>query len=627
MKVEIKSIVESLLLQYFADQKIVLEYSHVKEVDTLLDLKIVLPHENDSSLIRINPGSVILNEVVLDQCKSKTNFKSPESLDNVAFIIQEFGDKLKSDLKINKHNPFRPIMNGFYGYLLKMVKDSGIDVYSHAYKKIEVDSVDRFTDDFDQGFIFHLLTAGYSTKEIYNFCQVCTQSENHYIFRNLVQEIFRFPGLPYELYQFGNKNMELEQCEFQLRLMPKLFDQFPDEILTKTYSIIDHNRSNGIRVLAHCKLSNSQIDKALTTATNHVDDPSIGVQLDNLFYFLVGNENATAGQRVKAYNLWGQLLTNADDKLSLQIINSISLVDNEEDEPFRFNLLIQFLNKTGNFAVLKNFFYQFKSPQFVYKLLSDQYQLAKGRKSHVVRGLSQPLQHFFRTAPEESEKWILELFDPTYKLNTLPIEVMMLQLSNVFNVDLLKIKDEKTQLAAIKKFFYVTLDFEKLLPTLLTLWTSNFPEVVKSLQAHLSVLAYESYGQSMIDWIKPVVKGKGSKSFLNPIIEAAKAHEEEIKSKFSIKDINPMYHEKNMYELYAGLAHESQTKAMQESRNDPGFLMSMFKNSIIVRGNSCRVGGCGSKIVPLGTVSVSSTIDTRMYKNPELFEFSQRNIE
>lgn len=349
--------------------------------------------------------------------------------------------------------------------------------------------------------------------------------------------------------------------------------------------------------------------------------------MDNLFYFLVGNENATSEQRVKVYNLWGQLLKNADDNLSLQIVNSISLVDKEDDEFIRFNLLIQFLNKTGNFAILKNFFYQFKNPQFVYKLLADQYQLAKGRKSHIVRGLSQPIQHFFRTKPEESEMCILELFDPKYNLNTLPIEVMMLQLSNVFNVDLLKIKAEKTQLAAIKKFFYVTHDFEKLLPSLLTLWKSNFPEVVKSLQTHLSVLAYESYGQSMIDWIKPVFKGKGSKSFLKPITEAAKAHEEEIKNKFSIKDVNPMYHEKNMYELYAGLAHESQTKAMQESRNDPGFLMSMFKNSIIVRGNSCRVGGCGSKIVPLGTVSVSSTIDTRMYKNPELFEFSQRNIE
>lgn len=277
LKAEIKSIVENLIQQYFVDQKIVLERSHIREVDTLLELKILLPHENDTSLIRINPGSAILNEVVLDQCKSKTNFKSPKSLDDVAYVIQEFGDKLKSDLGINNHSPFRPIMNGFYGYLLNMVKDSGIDVYSHAYKKIEVDSVDRFTDDFDQGFIFHLLTAGYSIKEIYNFCQACTQSENHYIFRNLVEEIFRFPELAYELYQFGNKNIELEQSEFQLRLMPKLFDQFPDEILTKTYYIIDHNLPNGIRVLAHCKLPNSQIDKALTTAGNHINDPSVGV--------------------------------------------------------------------------------------------------------------------------------------------------------------------------------------------------------------------------------------------------------------------------------------------------------------------------------------------------------------
>lgn len=627
MKTEVKAITNNMLLQYLSDQKSIIDRNNIRDVDDLLKLNVILPHENDLSLVRINFVSELLNEAILDYCKSKISFKSPKSLDDIASVIQEFGDKLKSDLGINNHNPFRPIMNGFYGYLLNMVKDSGIDVYSHAFKKIEVDSVDRFTDDFDQGFIFHLLTAGYSTKEVYTFCQVCTKSENHYIFRNLIQEIFRFPELAYELYQFGNKNEELEQCEFQLRLMPKLFDQFTEEIFTKIYSIIDDNLQNGIRVLAHCKLSNSQIDKTLTTATKNINEPSIGVQLDNLFYFLAGNENATLEQRIKVYSLWEQLLKNADSNLSSQIINSISLLNKKEDEPFRFNLLIQFLNKTGNFTILRDFFYQFKNPQFVYKLLSDQYQLAKGRKYHIIRGLSEPLQHFFSVASDESEKCILELFNPKYNLKTLPIEVMMLQLSSPFNVDLLKIKEEKTQLAAIKKFFYIEHDFDKLLPSLLTLWKSNFPEVVKSLQYHLAVLTYESYGQLMVDWIKPIVKGRESKSFLKPIVEAAKTHEENINNKFSIKDINPMYNERNLYELYTGLAHENQTKAMEESRNNPSFLSSMFKNSIIVRGNSFRVGDCGSKVVPLSKISVSSTLDQRIYKNPELFEFSQRNIE
>lgn len=617
-----------LILQYFLDRQQIIDLDKVSEIKLLLKLQVVLPDQNDQTKIVINPTSTLLQKEILDYCKTKISYKEPQTIEDVSEIVNSFIQALRGELHLNHY--FRPVLDGFYGFLLTKLKDNQVDVFSYAYEKIESDTVDRLTDEFDQGFIFHLLTADYSIEEIYKFGQVCALSKNHYIFRNLLPEIVKYSdSLAYDLYKYGNENDDLEQCEFQLNLIPKIFESYPNELFKKIYVIIDKNLQNGVRLLAFSKLSNAQIDLALKTAQEHIEDQSIGQHLNNLFYFTVINNNSSSEQRLEAYKLWGELMKISEDKLCASILSSVGFIDNEEEEPLRFELLLHYLNRTNDFNGINNFFYQFKNPAYLFKLISDLYQSRppNERKLNIARLFSNPLNHFFRTAPGETEKWILEFFDPTYRLNTLPIDIMMLP-TEVFHVDLLKIQDERIEFGAIKKFFYIPNDFEKLLPTLVALRKSAYPTVVQSLQYHLAELTYESYGNSMLEWLKPIIgKEKGAKAFLKPIKDAAEIREFEMNEKFAIKDLNPGYHERDLLELYTAVAHESQTKAMRAARNNPGFLSSHFKNTVIVRGNSAKMGGCDRDVTPLGTVSVGMTLDSRMYKNPDLYEFNLKNVE
>lgn len=625
IKIEINKIIET----YFSDRQINLKLESLESPDELISMSIVLLDYNDPSFASLNPQSTILNKIIFEYCSKKIKLNDPKCIEDVDNIFQKFISKIQEENNINLNNPFRPISYGLYGLLLGKLRDSGFDVYSYAVEKNKSDTMYRFNDDFDQGFIFHLLSSNYSQKELFEFCNMSSLLKNNNVFRNLFKEIFRESDeLAYNLYKFGASKKEYEQSEFQLRLICKLYNSHSKELFLKIKEILAKNPTNGIHLLAFSQLTEKHISEALNTASNCIDDASTKEQLNNLFYNIAESQNASSLQRESAYKLWVKLLENSDTEFCHQIIHLVSLIDKEKDEIYKFNILVLYLNKTSNFSIVKNFFHQFKNPSYLYKLLSDLYQKTPGRKSNLVRLFSQPVEHLFRVNREESENYILEFFNPVYKLNTLPVDIIMIKHSSPFKVDLLKLETEEIQLAAINKFYYTTSNFDKILPILLQLRKSAFPKVKESLKAHLAELAYQVYGKLLVEWINSIVgKERGLKSFLKTINIAADLHEEERAGKFTVNDLNPFYHEKNLLELYNDLSKENQTKLMQESRDNPSFLMSHFKNSNVVRGNSVRHGDCKSTVTPLGTVSVSSMLDSRVYKNPDLLEFELNNLQ
>lgn len=624
-----KNTIRDLITLYFENQTDELQSKNIPTLESLLDSGIILLHKNDTSQVVLNPISQDLNKELLEYCKSIIEYTEPQSVEDVITLVELFINQIKDTFSITNYRTFRPTVDGFTNHLLTQLKNKNIDVYSYACEKVKNNTEDHYEDYFDAGFIFHLLNNDYSIEQIYTFCEICTSPENYIVFRGLMTEILTYKStLIYQLYQYGNSQQDIEQCEFQLRLIPQLYVSHTEEIFRKIYEIIDKNRKNGIKLLGNTKLTVNHIENAINTAKEFIEDSTIGEELNNLCYSLTINEATLTNQRIEVYQIWITLSKNSDKELCASIVSNASCIKNEEDEYFRYILLVQYLNKSGDLKVLNNFFRYFKDPQYVYKLLGDYYQSTNGRRLHILKEFfERPLRHFFKESKDESERLILDFFNPKYKFGMLPLEIIMSDFSNFFKVDLLKIKDRETQLSAIKKFYFIPYNFDKLIPILIPLWKSPHIEVVKSLQFHLAMLAYESYGKSILEWIEPVVKGKGATSFLKPIKAAAEDRENELKEKFSIKDINPMNHEKDLYELYMSISHESQTKALENSRNNPSFLMSHFKNSVIVRGNSAKVGGIDSDVVPLGNVSVSMIIDSKLYKNPDLFELQQNNIE
>lgn len=601
------------------------EKKEIKNLDRLIEKGILIQHSENVDLVKMNPYSTELNEAILDHCKELTDYVEPSSVEDVEALISNFRDILKEQNQLNSHRPYRPVLGGFYAFLLNLIQRKGVHIYSYALDKVRTEEVDKLTDDFDGAFMYHMFNGEYDIEEIFNFCQICALSENHYRYRQLNHELINQPlTFLKELYEYCNGEDRV-QSEFHMRLSPTIFNHYPSAVFRDIFESSEFSIENKIRVLVRCNLSQANVANVLQVVKNLEVNEYNSHLINDACFLLVQKENASKEQRKQIYNLWLQLVTEAQEDQLIRIISNIRLIDNEEDELLRLVCVKTYLERTGDFSVLDSFFYYFHNPWHVFKLLTLVYQAMEGRKYHIATKFRRPLEHFFRVNPEETEKCILELFRKSHGLGSLPVDVMRVRFSSPFKVDLTKLTNEEDQLVAIRKFYYVSFDFEKVLPSLMTLWKSPYNSVVESLQSHLAELTYDTYGKDMVDWLRPYVKGKGSKIFLDPIVRAAKQSKDDLKSKYEIKDLNPAYHERDLLQTYMKLSQENQSKAMKEGRNNPGFLASMFKSSIIVRGNSAKMG-CQGKITKLGSVSVSSTLDSRLYKDPDLFEFNMRDL-
>lgn len=624
----LKTSITQLIQEYYKNRQIVQKKSQLRNLEVLQKEHVVVDIVGDDSKVRINPGNSLLCEVLLEECKRKLEFEEPTSIDSALSIVNAFEDVLKEENDLsNSNRPFRQLTDGLAGHLLTLLRSNGVDVMSHALKSMSTKSSDQFIDPFEQAFIYHLLNSEYGTEEIYQFCQSATESQNQYLIRSLLGEINNnHSELLVKLYTYGDSKTDLVLCEFQLRIIPRVFGLMPVEVFDKMITIISTHPDVGLRLLSQSNLSTEQTKTAIEHSERLINERQLGYQHSNLFYSIASGNVASFEQRKQVYALWYHLMTNADDKLRESIISDVGMVDKNEDEEMKFGILVNYLALTGNFKVVSDFFYQFKSPRFLYKMLSDAWQQTEGRKTHILKMFNDPIRHFFRSNPSESERWILEFFDPKYQLGTLPIDIIMLDHPDIFQVDLTKLEDEQVLLGAIHKFYYVTIQFDTLLPMLLELRNSKYPKVVESLQQHLAFLVIESYGEDLLNWIVNII-GNKEKKFLKPIREAVKADKKISEKKRSTRELNPYFNEKNNIEQYESLAHENRTQAMSEARNSPGFLASFFKNTIIIRGNSTQHGDCNSEVRPLGHIRSAVSVDSRIYKNPDLLEFQMRNID
>lgn len=620
--------IEELLQYFYQNRQIVVDKSSVKNVTELVDAGVLIELKDDNSKVRINTGHGLLCKNLYEECKSRFKFKNPKDIKDVFAIINDFENSLQKEYNLQQYNrPFRLITDGLGAYLLNILKSDGINVLSIAQHSLSTKSSDQLIDPFEQVFIFHLLNYDYAVDEIYHICQKASQSQNQYLIRNLTGEIFKsHQELLVKLYNYGDGIPELTLCEFQLRIIPAVFDLMPDRIFDKLIVIVSQNPEFGLKLLSESKLSSEQINIAIEISEGLIACKEFGFQLSRLFYSIVSGKSAKINQRNHVYSQWHRLMNDADEKLRASMILEIGLIDNEEDEEQKFGLLINYLALTNDFNVVGNFFYQFKSPKYLYKLLSDIWLKVEGRKSHILKMFKTPIIHFLRSNPVESEGLILEFFNPKYQLGTLPIDIIMLDYPSRFNVDLTKIKDEQVLIGVIHKFYYVTFEFDKLLPTLLNLRYSKYPKVIESLQALLTQLVIESYGEILLNWITDLI-GKKEIAFLKPIRQAVVADKNISMKKKSTRELNPYYNEKNNIEQYENLAHENRTQIMSEARNGSGFLTSISKKTTIIRGNSWQHGNCNSEVRPLGHIKSEMTLDSRIYKDPDLLEFQMRNID
>lgn len=122
----------------------------------------------------------------------------------------------------------------------------------------------------------------------------------------------------------------------------------------------------------------------------------------------------------------------------------------------------------------------------------------------------------------------------------------------------------------------------------------------------------------MVRKLNPEIKKKTA--FLKPIKQSLELYKEIKELKYKNNDLNPYYNEKSLMDLYYSLENENRAKMMESVRNNPSGISSLFKSTSIIRGNSWKFEH-EENVMPLGKVESQMYIDTRVYKNPELYEY------
>lgn len=118
-------------------------------------------------------------------------------------------------------------------------------------------------------------------------------------------------------------------------------------------------------------------------------------------------------------------------------------------------------------------------------------------------------------------------------------------------IDLLKLDTKQEQAKAIEAITLFPHTFDKLLPIVLPLRRSPYPEVVKFLNIKLSELIYDAYHRSLLDDIENLLdESKEDKAFVRPLRDAHKNYESIVSKKESINDLNPYENERDLMDLY-----------------------------------------------------------------------------
>lgn len=313
-----------------------------------------------------------------------------------------------------------------------------------------------------------------------------------------------------------------------------------------------------------------------------------------------------------------EYFNNPDDNEINSYFNTLSH-SFESHEELKYELLHAYLNRTQNIKAISSYFYNFKEPKYLFHLIGVIYNNGWHRNS--INLFEQPLSHFWSTSREKTEEFILSLISTKQKAGLLPIEIIMTGRDNPMQIDLLKLKTEEDQILVISMFCNFPHSFDKLLPILIQLKDSTFPKVIENLQLQLSILICECYNEILIEWLDNSIPNSRKKtSFLEPIKKALELYKEIKELKNNNNDLNPYYNEKSLMDLYFSLENENRAKMMENVRNNPSGFSSMFKSTSIIRGNSWRFEH-EANVLPLGKVETQMYLDTRAYKNPELYEY------
>jgi hypothetical protein len=617
------------LIHYtFKNRKGLYEFSEIPDYKILLELKVLKISVTDSQYLEINLDSFLFSEVLLNIVKTELKRKLPNIIGEALLYIDDFENHLKSKYQLdNLNKECTNYINALKIFVLTILNNhqSVYDFYVQFINDKKQNRKDRsaFIDLY-----FRFLLISNTSEEI--ILKSCIEHNNSEKYRtNFTNKFLNSVGksnnkLAIQLYNYITKNNEVSFNNFIPNILIGLYNSGYKEAFNDAKKLLKNNNIIAMKSFSGFIIITSSEISELFESINAIESSTIEIAnlKSLLFCMLIENDKTSSEIKKKCFEEIIGLLKSEDHKKADAVFQNVQYnLENHEHE--KYSLLHIYLNNTNNTNVIKDFFFSFKNPQYLFDILIRNYDVSGFRGS--IDLFNSSLNHFLDTKQEETEEQILDLFN-FRKYCLLAIKIILSDRSGSCQVDLLKLSKQEAQLFAIDSICNYPHSIDDLLPMLLKLKESNFKKVKDYLQTKLAELIFEVYHESLLDLIKKnLTKSKKDKDFLIPLQKALDEYSEMRKLKATIKDLDPRENERNLMDLYYRLEHENQAKMMKNTDKDENSFLSLCKNMVIVRGRAWK-NEDSENILPLGYFESSVMIDTRAYKNPTVYEQNLENF-
>lgn len=613
-----KQIIRAFLDYYFNTRKSQFSKNEIPQYKELIELGILYKIDTERGILELEQNSNKLQDIVLTIAIEKLKKELPHDISEAFKFVDEFEDTLKKEYNCERIiNSFNHIIWGFKGFVLYNLHIKGLDIKNFLLS-LDKDNRGKHLFSFERSFFDFLPNSNYSEGEIFEiFNQIDNKYTEHDIIMFLRNSFKRNLSFGNTLLKYALENNVKERFVSDL-----LIGSYNSEDLTAIDKAIDlrkKNFSECLFVLGRLDFKNEiDVEKAYNQIGNlELENIEIAHQQSYLIQNIIENRNANETILKKSFKFYSVFLIKGTDKIRKSVLHDIYLIKEFESE--KYGLLNLYLSKTGDFAVIRRFFYHFFDPLYIFDIMVRLFN--KDPDYNFPMDLFENgIGEVWSKNQTKTEEAILNLFKQHAVFGILGVKTILSSHFNIYHIDLLKLDKAEYQLNAINSLCKHPHSFDKLLPLILPLRNSKLKDVREHLQNNLAKKVFNSYHETIYKQIESSIgKTKRDKEFLIPIKKALDDYYTLKELKESINDINPYENERDLMDLYYRLEHEAHAKMMNEVNAGKGTFMEMVKTNIIVRGNSFKFDD--KEPTPLSLIKSSMLIDSSSYLNPDLYDY------
>lgn len=290
------------------------------------------------------------------------------------------------------------------------------------------------------------------------------------------------------------------------------------------------------------------------------------------------------------------------------------------EDMMKYKLLWAYIAHSNNNKIIEDYFYNFDDPLYLFDFIQRSFSFKPTYRFNVDL-FRRPINHFLNTQKEKVEEFIIDLFSDEENpiMGLLAVKIFLICNPSIQDLNLLKIKTAQGQINGLNRLIYWPHSIDKLLQPILSLRNSEFEEVRQTLEDGLKEKVFFSYHETIIPLMeKCLTQSENDLRFLDVMKEVVEQYNQLKDIKSSIKDLDPNENEKDLMDFFYAIEYENRAK-MIHNIPERGFLASLGKSSIIVRGNSFKHEGRETPL-PLARIETRILVDSEVFLNPELYE-------